>query len=114
MKNDTMFGTLPNYENQEYFDNHKNIFFITDNKNYRIDLFAGFYTDSESEIYIFPKTSNTNEELINIALEKSTFKSDVNVTKEDRIITLSTCSYNYENDRYALLGVLREIANIKK
>ena len=109
MKNGAMFGTLTNYSNQEYYDEHKEIFFFTEDKNYKIVVFAGFTTSSESDIYKFPKTSNTNEKLINKAIKNSTFKSDIEVTSEDRIITLSTCSYSYENARYILLGVLKEI-----
>lgn len=109
MKNDSMFGTISNYKDQEYYEKHKEMFLITENKNFKIELFAGFISSSESDLYNFPKTSGTNEKLINTAIKNSTFKSNVAVTKEDRIITLSTCSYNFENARYILLGVLREI-----
>ena len=53
----------------------------------------------------------TNENLVKIAMKKSTFKSEIEVSKEDRIITLSTCSYDFENARYVLLGRLKEIEN---
>ena len=53
--------------------------------------------------------SNTNKKLIDNAIKKSTFISDVDVSCEDKIITLSTCSYNFENARYILLGVLKEL-----
>lgn len=109
MKNDTMFGTLINYKNQEYFNNHKEIYLFTENNNFKIKLFAGYITSSESDIYRFPKTSNTNEKLIKTAISKSTFKSEVEVSGEDKIITLSTCSYDFENARYVLLGVLSKI-----
>ena len=109
MKNDTMFGTLIKYKNQEYFNEHKEMYLFTENKNFRIELFAGYTASSESDIYNFPKNSSTNEKLINTAISKSTFKSEIEVSNEDRIITLSTCSYAFENARYVLLGVLNEI-----
>ena len=109
MKNDTMFGTLTNYKKQEYFNEHQNMYLFTENKNFKIELFAGYITSSESDIYNFPKDMNSNEKLIKTAKEKSTFKSDVEVNSDDKIITLSTCSYDYENARYVLLGVLRDI-----
>lgn len=109
MKNDTMFGTLIKYKNQEYFNEHKEMYLFTENKNFRIELFAGYTASSESDIYNFPKNSSTNEKLINTAISKSTFKSEIEVSNEDRIITLSTCSYAFENARYVLLGVLKEI-----
>lgn len=109
MKNDSMFGTLLNYKNQEYFNEHKEMFLITENKNFKIEIFAGYTTSSESDIYKFPKTMENNERLLKTAINKSTFKSEVEVTKEDKIITFSTCSYDFQNARYILLGILREI-----
>ena len=109
MKNDTMFGTLTNYKKQEYFNEHQNMYLFTENKNFKIELFAGYITSSESDIYNFPKDMNSNEKLIKTAKEKSTFKSDLEVNSDDKIITLSTCSYDYGNARYVLLGVLKEL-----
>ena len=109
MKNDSMFGSLTKYENQNYYDEHKEMFLYTENKKFIIEIFAGFITSSESDIYGYPKTSNTNKKLIDNAIKKSTFISDVDVSCEDKIITLSTCSYNFENARYILLGVLKEL-----
>ena len=109
MKNDSMFGSLTKYEEQNYYDEHKEMFLYTENKKFKIKIFAGFITSSESDIYGYPKTSNTNKKLIDNAIKKSTFISDVDVSCEDKIITLSTCSYNFENARYILLGVLKEL-----
>lgn len=109
MKNETMFGTLINYTNQEYYDEHKEMYLLTENKNFKIELIAGYTTSSESNIYTLPTTINTNEELLQTAIRNSTFKSEVKVTAQDKIIVMSTCSYDYENARYVLLGVLREI-----
>ena len=109
MKNDSMFGTLTNYDNQNYYDEHKEMFLYTENEKFKIEIFAGFITSSESDIYYFPKTSSTNENLIDYAIKNSTFKSNIKVSNEDKIITLSTCSYNFENARYVVLGILRKI-----
>ena len=113
MKNDTMFGTLTNYEKQDYFNEHKNMYLFTENKNFKIELFAGYVTSSENDIYNFPKNSDTNENLIKMAKEKSTFKSDVEVNSYDKIITLSTCSYDYEDARYVLFGVLKDVNSVE-
>ena len=109
MKNGSMFGTLANYKSQDYYNEHKEMFLCTENNKFKIQIFAGFITSSESDIYVYPKTSNTNKKLIDNALKKSTFSSNVDVSSEDKIITLSTCSYDFENARYVLLGVLKEI-----
>ena len=38
MKNSTMFGTLLNYKEQSYYDEHKIMYYITENKKYEVEL----------------------------------------------------------------------------
>jgi sortase B len=109
MKNNTMFGSLINYKEQDYYDKHKEMHLYTRNKKYKVKIFAGYSTTSESDIYSFPNTKDTNKKMIQEAFKKSTFISNIDVLDEDSIITLSTCSYNFENERYVILGILQEI-----
>lgn len=106
MKNGTMFGTLQKYKNQKYYDEHKTIYLLTEKQNYEIELFAGYTISVNSDIYDLLEMSQGE---INSVIKKSDFNSDVNVTSEDKIITLSTCAYEFEGARYVLMGVLREI-----
>ena len=107
MKNDKMFGTLEKYKKQEYYDTHKIMYYFAPEKNYKIELFAGCNITVESSIYDLPTNISNYEKF----KQKSDFKSDVILTNEDKIITLSTCSYNYDGARYIVMGVLREIVN---
>ena len=47
--------------------------------------------------------AKTVEDIISTA----TFHSDVEVTENDKLITLSTCSYEFNNARYVLIGKLK-------
>lgn len=106
MKNNTMFGTLLKYKEQEYYDNHKIMYYFTPKKNYVIELFTGYTISVESDIYDLSIIDNNKlEELIS----KSDFKSDVKIKVEDKKITLSTCAYEYDGARYIVMGVLHEI-----
>ena len=106
MKNNTMFGSLQEYKNQNYYDNHKVMYYFTPEKNYIIELFTGYTISVESDIYDLSIIDSSKlEELIS----KSDFESNAKVTKEDKIITLSTCAYEYDGARYIVMGVLKEI-----
>lgn len=103
MKNDTMFGTLPKYKDQEYYENNGIMYFFTPEKNYMIELFAGCTISVDSDIYNLTKI---NKDEIRT---KSDFTSDIIVNDEDKIITLSTCSYDYEGARYIVMGKIQEV-----
>ncbi|MCD7722873.1 MAG: class B sortase [Clostridiales bacterium] len=108
MKTDIMFGTLPEYEEQSYYDEHPVMWLFTPQQNYKIELFAAFLTSAGSEIYEALDTEEQLGEYIADALAESDFKAEIDPTGAEHIITLSTCSYEYNNARYVLIGVLSE------
>lgn len=106
MKNNTMFGSLLKYKDQEYYDKHQIMYLFTPEKKYIIKIFTSYTTSDDSDIYNLSRISQSKiEELI----KKSDFKSDIIVSKEDKIITLSTCSYDYDEARYIVMGVLESL-----
>ena len=105
MKNLTMFGTLAKYKSQSYYDAHPVLYFLTPEGNYIIELFAGAVVKRDSAIYQPAPKASTISDII----AKSTFRSTSALTEGDSIITLSTCSYEFNNARYVLLGRLIEI-----
>ena len=109
MKNGTMFGCLDEYKKQSYYEEHKMMYLLTEEKNYKIELFAGYTLPANSKIYNVSAVSNSKEEMITSAKQKSTFQSDTEINENERIVTLSTCSYEYDEARYVVMGVLREI-----
>lgn len=112
MNNGTMFGTLTKYKDQGYYDEHPILYYLTPEKNYKIELFAGMVTAAGSEVYTPQfKTLEDFSEYINGRIAASTFSSNVEVTKEDKVITLSTCSYEFNNARYAIFGKLTTLSD---
>lgn len=104
MKNSTMFGTLVKYKEQSYYDAHPILYFLTPNDNYVIELCAGAVVKRDSDIY----NPNPDKNVITAFTEKSTFQSSVEISEYESIITLSTCSYEFNNARYVLLGKLNK------
>ncbi len=109
MKNDSMFGTLQKYWEQEYYDEHPVFYLLTPEQDYRIDLVGGYTTSATAaDTYAIPGTPEEQEAMFYKAKRYSTFRSDTKVLEGERLITLSTCAYEYDDARYVLLGVLRE------
>ncbi len=110
MKNDTMFGTLEEYREQEYYDAHPVWYLLTPGQNYKIELLGGYTTSGNATNTTgFPKTQAERDGLIAAVRQNSTFQSAAAVTDGERIITLITCAYDFDGARYVLVGVLREI-----
>lgn len=107
MKNGTMFSGLDAYKSQKYYDAHPQILLLTPEHNYVIEIFAGFVTSVQDDAWQVDFGSGANfEEWIRRSIDRSCFTSSITLVATDRIITLSTCSYEFNNARFVLLGVL--------
>ncbi len=102
MKNGTMFSSLTKYKSQSYYDEHPVLYLFTPEAEYRIELIAGFVSKPTGEVY---NTEQTYEQILEYC-SISTFSSKIIPSNEDIFITLSTCSYEYENARYVVVGIL--------
>lgn len=110
MNDGSMFASLREYANQEYYDAHPVIYISTPDFNYRLDLIAGFLTEPTSFAY----ANNFDEPeqfmaYIESIQSMSTFQSDVEVTEEDKVVSLSTCTYEINDGRYVVVGKLTQI-----
>ena len=105
MKNSSMFGSLVKYKKQDYYNAHPILYFLTPNTNYVIELYAGCVVDKDSDIYQLPTPKNIIENI----LSNSTFNPLAEEIDVSKIITLSTCSYEFDNARYVLIGRIKEI-----
>ena len=107
MKNRSMFWTLTNYKNQSFYNNNPTIRLVTENGNYEIQLFSAYVASTSDNAW---RTVFKGEEdfmsWIQEAQDRSDFKSNAEVTYEDRIVTLSTCTYEFSDARYVVFGKL--------
>lgn len=110
MKNGSMFGTLTNYKKQEYYEDHPKMLFLTPDQNYVVRLFAGYVCAADGEAWRIQFAHDADRAAwVDSALERSTFDSGLRPTANDRILTLSTCSYEFDDARYVLLGILEPV-----
>lgn len=108
MNNGSMFGELKKYMEQEYYDTHTGIWLVTPDQTYSIEIFTAFVTDVDSEVWKL--TFSTEEEFSKWKSEmakKSYFKSKVYPQAGEKVVTLSTCSYDFDNAHFIVMGVLR-------
>lgn len=106
-----MFASLSAYREQEYYEEHPVMWLLTPDQSYRIDLIAGMVVPSDSEVYEIYSYPEDLQAGLEYVLANSTFDAgDVDAAAVERIVTLSTCSYDYNDARYVVIGSLIEEA----
>ena len=97
------------YEEKEdgYYDKHKTLELATPHGNYHLVVFSAFITKATDEnTYKMTYGEAEKQAYIDRAWERSELpitKDSVDVTKNDRLVTLSTCAYDYEEARYIVM-----------
>lgn len=96
MKNGTMFSSLKNVLNSEWKENEKNryITFITESESAIYEVFSVYQIENED--YYIKTNFNGNEfdTYINTMKNRSKYNFNVDVSDNDKILTLSTCGNN--------------------
>lgn len=103
MNNGSMFAGVCNFKDYGYFQAHKYGWLITADDVYRIDFFSAAVTDCDDEIY--SGFENTADRLSHI-YDISAIYEPTEISEQDRLVLLSTCSYECENARTVLTGKL--------
>ena len=106
MKNGSMFGVLLKYKKQSFYDEHPVWYYLTPDQDYRIELIAGTVVKTHRDIFTPILNDVAMAKELSVLKELSTFKSEVSYGDEDAFITLSTCSYEFDNARYVVVGKL--------
>ncbi len=110
LQNDTMFGTLENYLEPTYYNDHKYIDFYTPQQDYSFEIIAVLLVDvtvgnghfefynyldwAEDDVNIFSQT----------VAAMSVHPLEADITEQDKLLTLSTCSYHADNGRTVIIA----------
>jgi sortase B len=110
-----MFAEIYEYTDQAFYDSHKVIEIYTPTAKYEVYPVAGFETTG-TDGYIRIEFADDDDFMsyVDECRERSTFQSDVKISKEDQTVMLSTCSYVVSDGRYALLGKLVKVKDYEK
>ncbi|MCD8381734.1 MAG: class B sortase [Clostridiales bacterium] len=105
MQNSSMFSSLMSYKKQSYYDKHPVLWLLTPSCTYRLDIIGGCVMSADSDFYNSLLWGDDVESQINYILSNSTFDASAEWDGESTVISLSTCSHEYNNARYVLLCV---------
>ena len=96
--NGPKFAQLLKYQEEEFAKTHPYIYYSTIEEDMVWQVFAVFYTDIKFD-YIEPNPADaTFNSLLKKAQDLSFYNYDVEVSSNDKILTLSTCTYRMADD----------------
>ena len=95
MRNGSMFGLLRKYFQSQDSLPGRYIWICTPEKNYRYEIFSSHVVDAAGEVYtLFSAPDQQFQQYLDSMKAQSLVDFGVDVTKEDKVITLSTCTGN--------------------
>jgi len=109
MRTQDMFGSLKNFREQKFYEEHPVAHIYTPTADYELVLIAGYRVPaSEPPPFTFGDDEAFLRHIESIKRRSSEnyFVSDVEVGPDDRIVNLCTCTYEFENARLIIVGKL--------
>ncbi len=113
MINGTMFENLLNYRDINYYYEHPNIRFTTNNEDSQYEIFAVFpsrtYYKHEQNVFRYYYFINANNEeeynsFVSNAKKASIYDTGKTAQYGDGLITLSTCAYHTTDGKFVVVG----------
>lgn len=112
MKNKSMFADLMKYKDQKFFEEHSECLLITPTAVHKIVIFSGYVSHNGSDAWELEFRDVSFSEWLKKIEARSFFDATNYPDEDDRILTLSTCSYEYENAKYVLHGYVSQVIEI--
>ncbi len=114
MKNRSMFGSLKDYRDQEFLTAHPYIYVYTPEAKYTYQIFASVIYDDRLITSTYDESEPKDRQkyldsILDIRDLNSHILTDVPVTAEDKILTLSTCISGAPENRYLVEAVLTDV-----
>lgn len=105
VKSGEMFGSLSGYRSQSYYETYPEFTLVTEDSEKKIQILAAYLVNGEAETYPAGFAQREDWEIyIKKAKDNSFIKSNVNANPDDKLVIFSTCAYDFEDARLAVLG----------
>lgn len=110
MRNGTMFQDLHKFQEEEFFNLHPEFYIYTPEKKFTYEIFSAYEYDNRHILRSFDFSDREEyarylESALNPRSVNKMTREGVEVTPDDRIVTLSTC-IGKDTSRYLVQGVL--------
>ena len=108
MRNGSMFADIVKYKKPEYLAAHPTGKIMTPNGNFEFQVIGGYVAHLSDAAWQLEFANDKDfGAWLEASLEKSTVDAAVIPESGAKIITLSTCSYEFSNARFVLICIVK-------
>lgn len=105
LRSEAMFGGLPKFKEKAYFDSHKTGTLYTPEGTWPLEIFAVAVVEAGGAFYDYAFDSPASRQAhLDMIAAKAIFYRDIGAAEGDRLLTLSTCSYEFQEARTVVIA----------
>ena len=104
MRNGSMFGTLQAFQQAHFFNANPSATIFLPYDTLTLDIFAYLIVRATDAVIY---SVDLSENYLDYVRQHARHFRDIDLTDDDRIVTLSTCGYDFQDARLVLLGRVR-------
>lgn len=105
MRDGSMFNKLKKFKDPDYAKDHGRFELITPSGKFHLDVVAFCNQKSDSDLYQPNiRTEEGRESYINLINKRAEYTTGVEFGKNDQLVLLSTCAYEFKSARYMVIG----------
>lgn len=103
----SMFSFIENWNSQEYYDSHNEMYLLTPEGDYRVEIVAAYTVPANSNTFtVIYKEGRDMEGYLERIMERSVFDTEVETDPNSKYILLSTYAGKRDSERNVLHGKL--------
>jgi len=104
--NGLMFSNLVWYKSQQFYEQNPFYYLYTPEQVYRVDIAAGIVVSETDTTYLVVDFSSDLEfsSLIQAIEKNSVIETEIELTPDDRLVTLYTCTNDWQGQRFVVIG----------
>lgn len=107
MRDGSMFADLVNFKSQSFYDAHPTGYLFTPERTYTLTFFTGYISDISGDAWRTDFSSDEDfAQWLQNSVSRSMFSSSISPSHTDRILTFSTCTYEYDDARFILAAIM--------
>ena len=111
--NGLMFSNLVWYKSQQFYESNPLYYLYTPEQVYRVDIAAGIVVSETDTTYLVVDFNSDAEfrSLIQKIEESSVIETEIELTTNDRLVTLYTCTNDWQGQRFVVIGKITPLGS---